>query len=198
MGGEAMSLQSKPRVTSEEYLAGERATEERHEYFQGEVFAKGGASFEHVQIASHLIGCLHEPLREKPCFVFLSNLRVKIRKTGAYAYPDVGVLCEQPKFDDLDQDTILNPRLLIEIFSPATEAFDRGKKFAHYRTIESLSEYLLVAQDQPRIEQYIRQSSGDWLLHEATDLSDTIRLPSIECELKLAEVYERVEFPDSE
>jgi Uma2 family endonuclease len=195
---EVTSLQPKPRATPEEYLDKERAVGKRHEYFQGEVSAKSGASFEHVQIASHLIGCLHEPLREKPCLVFLASLRVKIMKTGAYAYPDVGVLCEQPQFDDLDQDTILNPRLLIEIFSPATEAFDRAKTFSHYRSIESLAEYLLVAQDQPRIEQYTRQPSGDWLLHEATGLEETIRLPSIECELKLAEVYDRVEFPDSE
>ncbi len=194
---EVTSLQPKPRATPEEYLNKERAAEEKHEYLQGEVFAKGGASFEHVRIASHLIGCLHEPLREKPCFVFLSNLRVKIRKTGAYAYPDVGVLCEQPQFDDLDQDTVLNPRLLIEIFSPATEAFDRAKAYSHYRSIESLAEYLLVAQDQPRIEQYTRRPSGDWLLHEAAGLEETVRLPSIECELKLAEVYDRVEFSGS-
>lgn len=99
---------------------------------------------------------------------------------------------------DVRHDTLLNPRIIIEVLSSSTEAYDRGKKFVHYGTIESLTECLLVAQDQPRVEQYIRQSSGDWLLHDAAALDETIRLPSIGCELKLAEVYDRVEFSDSE
>ena len=191
-----MSLQPKPRLTPEEYLAQERAMEEKHEYFRGEVFAMGGAIFAHVQIVSNLARCLHS--REKPFFVFLSNLRVKVTETGLYTYPDVGVVCDEPQFDDEQRDTLLNPRLIVEVFSPSTEAYDRGKKFAHYRTIESLAEYLLVAQDQPRVEQYFRQASGDWLLHEAATIDDSIQLPSIDCELKLAEVYDRVEFSDSE
>ncbi len=193
-----MSLQPKPYVTPEEYLAGERATEEKHEYFQGEVFAMGGASLAHVRIVSNLVRTLGNQLLGKPCEVLATDLRVNVPQTGLYTYPDVNVVCDELQFDDDHRDTLLNPRLIIEVLSPSTEAYDRGKKFAHYLTIESLAEYLLVAQDQPRIEQYIRQPSGDWLWHEAAALEESIRLPSIECELQLAEVYDRVEFSEPE
>jgi Uma2 family endonuclease len=193
-----MSFQPKPFLTLEEYLAGERAAVQKHEYFQGEVFAMGGASFSHVTIVSNLNATLHRQLQGKPCQAFAMDLRVNVSRTGLYTYPDIGVVCDEPQFDDERRDTLLNPRIIIEVLSSSTEAYDRGKKFAHYRTIESLTEYLLVAQDQPRVEQYIRQSSGDWLLHDATALDETIRLPSIGCELKLAEVYDRVEFSESE
>ncbi len=191
-----MFSQPKPHVTPEEYLAGERATEGKHEYFRGEVFAMGGASFAHVQIVSNLILSLGGQLRGKPCQPFATDLRVNVSRTGLYAYPDAGVVCDEPQFDDEHHDTLLNPRVIIEVLSPSTEAYDRGEKFAHYRTIGSLAEYLLVAQDKSRVEQYIRQPSGDWLLHVAMEPDEAVRLPSIECELKLAEVYERVEFPD--
>ncbi len=193
-----MSLQPKAHLTPEEYLAGERAAEEKHEYFQGEAFAMGGASFAHVAVSSNLLIALGTQLQGKPCRVFSADLRVSVSRTGLYTYPDVSVLCDEPQFDDDQRDTLLNPRLLIEVLSSSTEAYDRGKKFVHYRTIESLAEYVLVAQDQPRIEQFVRQPSGDWLWHEAAALEESIRLPSIECELKLAEVYDRVEFPDAE
>jgi len=183
-----MSVQSKPYVTPKEYLERERATEEKHEYFQGEVFAMVGASFAHVTVASNVVISLGSQLRGKPCQVFSADLRVNVSRTGLYTYPDVGVVCGEPEFGDEHRDTLLNPKILIEVLSSSTEAYDRGKKFAHYRTIESLAEYLLVAQDQPRIEQFIRQASGDWLLHEASSLDERIRLPSIECELKLVEV----------
>lgn len=193
-----MSLQPKPHLTPEEYLACERATEEKHEYFQGEVFAMGGASLTHVRVVSNLVRTLGSQLLGKPCEVLATDMRVNVSRTGLYTYPDVSVLCDEPQFDDDQRDTLLNPRLIIEVLSPSTEAYDRGKKFSHYLTIESLAGYLLVAQDQPRIEQYIRQPSGDWLWHEATGLEGTIRLPSIECELKLAEVYDRVAFDESQ
>lgn len=189
-----MSVQPKPYVTPEEYLERERATEEKHEYFQGEVFAMVGASFAHVTIVSNVNASLHSQLKGKSCQAFATDLRVNVSRTGLYTYPDAGVVCGEPEFGDKHRDTLLNPKILIEVLSPSTEAYDRGKKSAHYRTIESLTEYLLVAQDQLRIEQYIRQPSGDWLLHEVSGLDGSIRLPSIECELKLAEVYDRIEF----
>lgn len=151
-----------------------------------------------MTIVSNVNASLHSQLTEKPCQAFATDLRVKVSRTGLYTYPDVGVVCGDPAFDDEHRDTLLNPKILIEVLSPSTEAYDRGKKTAHYRTIESLAEYLLVAQDQPRIEQFIRQSSGDWLLHEASGLDERIRLPSIQCELKLADVYARVDFSESD
>ena len=193
-----MSTRPKPLLTPEEYLASERAGDRKHEYYQGEVLAMGGASFEHVGIAANLVASLHRQLQGRPCRVFSSDLRVKVSRTGLYTYPDVGVVCGQPEFDDQYNDTLLNPRVIIEVLSASTEAYDRGKKFAHYRTVESLAEYLLVSQDQPRIEQYVRQADNDWLLHEATELAETLHLPSIECDLKLSDVYANVELPEPE
>lgn len=193
-----MSTRPKPVLTPEAYLASERASEEKHEYYQGEMFAMGGASFEHVGIVANLVASLHRQLQGRPCRVFSSDLRVKVSRTGLYTYPDVGVVCDQPQFDDEQDDTLLNPRVIIEVLSPSTENYDRGKKFAHYRKVECLAEYLLIAQDQPRIELYVRQANNDWLLHEATELDQTIRLPSIECDLKLSDVYANVELSESE
>ena len=193
-----MSTQPKPFLTPEEYLASERAGDQKHEYYQGEVFAIVGASFEHVGITANLVASLHRQLQGGPYRVFSSDLRVKVSRTGLYTYPDVGVVCDEPQFDDENNDTLLNPRVIIEVLSPSTENYDRGKKSAHYRSVESLTEYLLVAQDQPRIEQYVRQPNHDWLLHEATELEQTIHLPSIECDLKLSEVYANVELSEPE
>ena len=153
-------------------------------------------SLAHMTIMSNLARWLRSS--EGRCFVFLSNLRVMTSETEFCAYPDVVIARDAPRFGGERRDALLNPQVLFEVLSPATEADDRGEKFAHYRQIRSLTEYLLVAQDEPRIEQYVRQSSGDWLWHEAAGMNDSIRLPSIECELRLADVYDRVEFPDSE
>ena len=189
-----MSSQPKNVVTPEEYLGSERQSDRRHEYFGGEVFAMSGASFAHVAIVANLTGHLFAQLQGSPCRPFSSDLRVKVSRTGLYTYPDVVVVCDEPRFDDEHNDTLLNPRLIAEVLSPSTESYDRGKKFAHYRTLDSLAEYLLIAHDQPLIEQYVRQPSGDWLLHEATQLDETIRLSSIEIELALSDVYDKVEF----
>ena len=193
-----MSVQPRPHLTPEEYLEGERVSEEKHEYFRGEVFAMGGASVSHVRIVSNLVRTLGNQLLARPCEVFPTDMRVKVSQTGLYTYPDVSVACGDPEFDDEQRDTLLNPRLIIEVLSPSTEAYDRGKKFSHYGTITSLAEYVLIAQDRPCIDQYVRQPSGDWLRHEVTGPEETIQLPSIECELKLAEVYARVEFSETE
>lgn len=190
-------MSSQPKklvVTPEEYLAAERQADRKHEYFGGEVFAMSGASFAHVSIVANLTGHLFARLQGSSCRAFSSDLRIKVSRTGLYTYPDVVVVCGEPQFDDEHNDTLLNPRLIAEVLSPSTETYDRGKKFAHYRTLDSLAEYLLIAQDQARVEQYIRQPSGDWLLHEATQVAETIRLPSIESELSLSDVYDKIKF----
>jgi len=193
-------MSSQPKrlaVTPEEYLAAERQAERKHEYLDGEVFAMSGASFAHVSIVANLTGHLFARLQGSPCRAFSSDLRVEVSRTGLYTYPDVVVVCGEPKFDDEHDDTLLNPRLIAEVLSPSTETYDRGKKFAHYRTLDSLAEYLLIAQDQSRVEQYIRQPSGDWLLHEATQMEETIRLPSIESEFALSDIYDKIQFDQS-
>lgn len=192
-----MPLRPQPRLSPQEYLAAERAGQQKHEYFQGETFAMAAASFAHVTIASNIVVALGSQLKERLCQVFSSDLRVKVSRTGLYSYPDAGVVCEDPEFDDEHNNTLLNPRVLVEVLSPSTENYDRGKRFTHYRRLESLSDYLLVAQDQPRIEQFVRQPTGDWLLHDVDEPSGAVRLASIGCQLPLADVYAKADFTDS-
>lgn len=191
-----MSTRPQPKLSPQEYLAAERASQQKHEYFQGETFAMAGASFAHVTIVSNLVVALGVQLKDRPCRIFSSDLRVKVSRTGLYTYPDVGVVCDEPQFEDEHDDTLLNPRLIVEVLSASTESYDRGKKFAHYRTLESLAEYLLVSQDQPRIEQFTRQPTGDWLLHEVLQPDAVVHVRSIECELQLAEVYANVKLDE--
>jgi Uma2 family endonuclease len=187
-----MPAEPKSYLTPEEYLALERKAERKSEYFDGEMFATSGASREHNLIVTNIIREISQQLKERPCEVYPSDMRVKIPATGLYTYPDVVVVCGEPKFEDDHLDTLLNPTLIIEVLFESTEAYDRGKKSAHYRTVKSLAEYLLVAQDAYRIEQYVRQASNQWLLCEARGLEETLRLSSIQCDLTLKEVYAKV------
>lgn len=186
---------SPPALAPEEYLEIERRAETRSEYLDGEMFAMAGASIEHNAIVANLLGELRQQLKRRPCQVFPSDLRIHIPATGLYTYADVVVVCGEPRLEDSHLDTLLNPALLIEVLSPTSEAYDRGKKFEHYRSVEWLAEYLLVAQDAPRIEQYLRQPDGRWLFTAVSGLEATIALPSIQCELSLAEVYDKVPCP---
>src|SRR5712692_10164216 len=135
----------KQRVTPEEYLARERDAEHKSEYFDGEIFAMAGGSPQHSAIIFNVNGLLFPQLRGGPCRGFNSDMRVKVSETGLYTYPDLVVLCGEPQFDDEHQDTLLNPTLIVEVLSPTTKAYARGDKFSHYRWLESLQEYLLVA-----------------------------------------------------
>jgi Uma2 family endonuclease len=180
-------------LTPEEYLEIERRAETRSEYLDGEMFAMAGASLEHSQIVSNLVGELRQQLKQRPCRVLPNDLRIHTPATGLYTYPDVVVVCGEPRLQDEHRDTLLNPTLIIEVLSPSTEAYDRGKKFEHYRSVESFVEYLLVAQDAPRVEQYVREPDGRWLFSAVAGLEAAISLPAIQCELLLSEVYDKVE-----
>jgi Uma2 family endonuclease len=188
-----MASQTKLHYTPEEYLALERGAEGKSEYYGGEIFAMGGASERHNLITGNILVALHIQFRGRPCKVYSSDMRVKVNSTGLYTYPDVVALCGQSRFDDEQKDTLLNPTLIIEVLSKSTEAYDRGNKFEHYRKIDSLSEYLLVSQDKHHIDHYVRQPDNQWLLSEVGSLDDTISLPSVDCVLALAEVYDKVE-----
>ena len=188
-----MTSQTKRCFTPEEYLAIERHAEQRSEYLAGEIFAMGGASERHNLIVTNIVGELRSQLKGRPCKVYSSDMRVKVNPTGLYTYPDVVVLCGEACFDDTQKDTLLNPTVVIEVLSASTEAYDRGEKFEHYRKLASLVEYLLVAQERHHIEHYLRQSDHQWLLSEADGRQDIVQLPSITCELALAEVYDKVE-----
>lgn len=181
------------RMTPEEYLEAERSAETKSEYFAGEVFAVAGAGEAHNLVVANLIVSLGTQLRRRPCRIYPSDLRVLVSETGLYTYPDVVVVCGEPRFLDEKRDTLLNPTLLVEVLSETTEGYDRGKKFEHYRRIDSLQEYVLVSPVAPRVERFLRQEGGTWLFSEASGLEETAELPSIGCALPLTEVYEKIE-----
>jgi len=188
-----MASQTKPHYTPEEYLAIERGSEGKSEYYGGEIFAMSGASERHNLIAANILAGLHAQFRGRPCKVYTSDMRVKVNPTGLYTYPDVVALCGEARFDDEQKDTLLNPTLIIEVLSKSTEAYDRGEKFAHYRKVDSLTEYLLVSQEKHQVDHYVRQSDNHWMLTDASNLEDTISLTSINCVLALNEIYDKVE-----
>ena len=188
-----MSAVPKPYVTPAEYLALECRAEIRSEYYQGEIFAMSGASREHNLIGVNVAGELRQQLRNRDCEVYPSDMRVKVSPTGLYTYPDVVVVCGEPQFEDGELDTLLNPKVLFEILSPSTADYDRGGKFAQYRRLTSLAEYVLISQDRPLIEYYVRQPHDQWLLSERSSLTDTLVLPSIRCQLALSEIYLKVQ-----
>jgi len=187
-----MDAQTRPHLTPEEYLAIERRSETRSEYLDGETFAMTGGSRNHNLIVLNIGRELSLQLKKRACEVYASDLRVRVPATGLYTYPDITVVCGEPRFEDEELETLLNPTLLIEVLSPTTEAYDRGKKFEHYQTIPSLSEYLLVSQASFRVEQFLRQEDNRWLFTAVAGFEGRISLPSIQCELVLAEVYDKV------
>jgi Uma2 family endonuclease len=191
-----MSSQPKTYLTPEEYLAIERRAEYKSEYLAGEMFAMVGASRKHNLITVNICVALAQQLKDRPCEVYASDMRLGVPTTDLYAYPDVVVACNEPKFDDYHFDTLLNPILIVEVLSPSTASYDRTKKFGYYRKIESLAEYLLVAQDEYKIEQYIKQPDGRWMLSDISSLEDTIELASTQSTLKLADVYAKVELTE--
>ncbi len=189
-----MSTQPAPQLTSQEYLAIERDLEQKHEFYRGEMFAMSGASIAHNIITFNVAGSLHTQLKDRDCSAFVNDMRVQIQSTGLYTYPDAIVTCEQPQFEDDQFDTLLNPQVIFEVLSDSTEKYDRGKKFEHYRQIESLREYILIAQDHPQVERFARQQDRHWLLDEASGLDAVLHLPTIDCTLKLADIYAKVQF----
>jgi Uma2 family endonuclease len=182
---------AKTTYSPEEYLALERSSAYKSEFHDGQIHAMTGASREHNLIAVNIAGELRTQLKNRPCEAYLADMRVKAAEARSYHYPDIAVVCGTPQFEDSHLDTLLNPTVLIEVLSSSTEAYDRGGKFAHYRKIESVREYLVVSQDQPRIERYARQQGG-WILTEAEGLEGVVTLEAIGCSLALREVYDKV------
>ncbi len=196
--------QPQPTYTVEEYLALERAAEERSEYLDGVMYAMAGESDEHGDISVNLAMIIASQLKGKDCRARLKDTKVRsgpipnLRNAtkGLYSYPDIVVICGERQFHDSHRDVVLNPTVIIEILSPATEAFDRGEKFDRYQFWNpTLSDYLLVSQDQPKIEHYIRQSDGSWSYFVYRGLQSQAPLKSIQCKLPLADVYDRIIFP---
>lgn len=179
-------------ISPEEYLKRERQAEYKSEYLNGEIFAMTGASRKHNLITTNLSITLGQQLKGKPCEVYSSDMRVKVRFNGLYTYPDVVVVCGEPEFEDDHVDTLLNPTVLVEVLSKTTERYDRIAKTTYYRTLDSLTEHLLVAQDEVRLEQCVKQENGEWLVFYYSSLDNIVELKSIGCSLALRDVYDKV------
>ncbi len=192
-----MSAVPKVLLTPQEYLARERRAEFKSEYYRGEMFAMAGASKEHCRAKDNLARVAGNQLVGGPCELYTSDMRVKVNATGLYTYPDIVIVCDKPQFEDADVDTLLNPRAVVEVLSDSTEKYDRGTKFNHYRRIASLLEYVLVAQDRPLIDRYVRQPDGTWVLTEFEGLGTTFEFASVSARVPLAEIYRGVEFPET-
>jgi len=192
-----MSALAQNRLTPAEYLAFERASELRHEYYGGEIFAMSGASAAHNTICWNLAVRLDSQLKAGGCRGFVNDMRVAVEASGLFTYPDLVVVCGPPVFLDASQpDTLTNPTLIAEVLSASTEDYDRGRKFAHYRGLPSLQGYLLLSQDRHHAELYQRQPGDTWLLSETSDPETRISLPVAGgAELRLGDLYDGVVFP---
>ena len=190
-----MSAEPRRKYTLEEYFDLEMSSDARHEYWNGEIFSMSGVSASHAQIEVNLIALLRTKLRGRPCRVFPANMRIHVPTLPPYRYADLSAVCGQPVFEKTSGvDVLTNPVLIVEVLSDTTEAYDRGDKFTHYKSIDSLREYLLIAQHRPHITQYFKQDDGSWSYREVNELPAGLMLPSVDCALELSDVYQDVQF----
>lgn len=182
-------------MTAAQYLAFERTSESRHEFCRGEVRELPPKSLTHCRIQSNLLARLSGALHDCRWEALGPNMRLKVTATDFYTYADLLLACSPLETEDDEDDTLLNPRVIFEILSPSTESYDRGTKFAHYRSLPSLQEYILVAQDQPLIERFTRLSEGTWELREFRGLETRFELTAVPFSVPLSLLYHRVEFP---
>jgi Uma2 family endonuclease len=188
----AMSSLPNYYLDPEEYLAIERGAEYKSEYVDGVMYAMAGGSERHNLIAANLIIAIGAQLRDRPCRIYPSDLKVRVPDSKRFFYPDVSIVCGEVRFADDERDVVLNPVVVVEVLSDSTAAFDRGKKFQSYQQIESLREYLLVSQDEYVVEHFLRQDDGHWLYTKAGGLDEAIALPVVKCRLALSDVYSKV------
>jgi Uma2 family endonuclease len=191
-----MAAAPQPNLSPEEYLRLERGAETRSEFLDGEVFAMSGASEAHGLLVSNLIFEIRSRLRGKPCVVFPSDMRVRVREPGLYTYPDISIVCGTRRYADDHSDTLLNPVVIFEVLSPSTEAYDRGIKFSHYKKLPSLREYVLVSQFRPRTERFVNQE-GQWAYIDAFGRDGQLELACLGESIPLSDVYYGIDFPDA-
>jgi len=193
-----MSAVLEPRYTIEEYLARERVAPYKSEFFRGQIFAMSGGTPRHNTVSINISSSLRGRLRGTPCRPYNSDQRIRIPANGLSTYPDVSVVCGEFQLDSQDHDAIVNPRVIFEVLSKSTESYDRGKKFDLYRQLDSLREYILVAQDEPQVERFVRQEDGSWLMTVFKGLESVLDLSTLGCVLPLSEIYEDVTFGPEE
>jgi Uma2 family endonuclease len=190
-----MSLQRALAVfTPDEYLELERQSEIRHEFLDGTVYAMSGESLAHSIICFNLAGILHLQLRGTNCSGLSPNMKVRAGEAGLYAYPDLAVFCGEALFHDRHGDVLLNPTVIFEVLSRSTQTYDRGEKFERYKSIETLRDYVLVSQDRPRLEHFSRRPDGTWSHTELDGADAALALDSINCRVRLADIYDRIDF----
>lgn len=192
-----MSTAEKRRYSAKEYLAMERTSEIRHQYDRGKIDPMPQGDCQHTLLVSNLAFSLAKQLQASPWEVLTSSMRLRVMRTGLYTYSDLVIASAIPRLEDEFHDSLLNPKLIVEVFSKATEAYDRGRKFAQYRRIDSLEEFVLVSQYDFCVEVFTRLENNQWLLSEAHGRHANILLRSIDCTLKLSDIYQRVEIPES-
>jgi Uma2 family endonuclease len=181
-----------PTMSVEEYLIREQASDQRHEFYAGRMIAQAGGSATHNRITMNTLNSLYLQLQQRPCRVYGSDMRVKAPLKQSYVYPDVTVVCGDEQFADANQEILLNPVVIIEVLSPSTERHDRGHKFEIYRSIASLQEYILIAQDTQRIDHFVRQSEKLWMFSSISEEEGELLLSSIHCVLQIEQVYHDV------
>lgn len=189
-----MGFPEKKYITETEYFEFERNATEKHEYFQGEIFAMSGASYAHNLVFSNFFGDISSKLKGKPCRPFGSDFRVNIPNNTLYTYPDVSIYCEDPLTIDEKKDTATNPTVLVEILSKSTRNYDLGGKFLLYKQIESLKEYLLIDSEAIRVIKYLKNVDNSWLMTEINAIDESFKIDSIQLEINLTDVYESVKF----
>ena len=189
-----MSALPKRFFTPEEYLALEVKAEYKSQYIDGEIYAMAGTQPAHNDIVWNIAGELRNQFRGRPCKAAIGDQRVRVEAGALYSYPDVAAWCGEARFDEVNPPCLLNPQVIFEVLSPSTEAFDRGEKFARYRLLESLTDYVLASSERMRVEHYVRQAGGDWTFRSYDQPAERLILAGVAAELPLAEIYDKVAF----
>ncbi len=179
--------------TLEEYMEMEEHSLEKHEFIDGAIYAMSGSTPKHAAITANAIVAIGSQLKKGSCRVYSGDLKIATDMRGHFCYPDAVIVCGKPRFHDKFQDVLLNPTVIIEVLSPSTEGYDRGEKFKRYRRIGSLTDYLLISQNQPLVEHFSKQAEG-WVMQDADKLGGKIKLKTLKMTLALADLYDGIEF----
>ena len=187
-------LKTEVRLTPEDYLIFERENDSRHEFLDGVIFKMAGESLSHSRICINLGGEVRAKLKGKPCEALSPNMKVRTSNASLFSYPDLTIVCGEPQFHDVKKDVLTNPKVVFEVLSPSTAEYDRTTKFQRYRMgNETLTDYILISQDKCFVEQFTKQIKNDWVYRSFAALEDNLKIESVQCELSLREIYDRVE-----
>jgi len=195
-------VKTKTPLSPEDYLKFEREAESRHEFLDGEIYQMAGESLSHSRVCMNLAREVGNKLKGKSCEALSPNMKVRTSTASLFSYPDLTIVCGEPQFHDVKKDVLTNPKVIFEVLSPSTADYDRTEKFLRYRMgNETLTDYILVSQDYCFVEHFSKQADGNWIYQSLSELAEVLRIVSIDCQLNLREIYDRVELkphPDEE